>query len=233
MNRISLTIRQFNNLVRFLKRLDDIGDAFYLVGDVICPCVRCAENKPGLHFVRNVIPIEQKSDVIYGIANLFETSKILGDVKGKKVMLFIDQSDDEIWVTANDVRVKLAERYTDEQIGDNPVPNGSFDALMGTSEFVQIPANILNSIKDGKVATFEDARKTTYVRLGKDLFKLRGSTRFGVPVKYEAGICIISPVSDENTLAINISGDNMGTVIIHFIEDFIEALHFYKFSPYH
>lgn len=232
---INLSITEFNNLVKHLKRLDDIGDDFFLKNDIACPSIRCDKNRPGKHVVRSMIPMSDKyRDTLYGIAKLSETSKLLGDVKGKKTSLFIEQNEKGIWINANDLRCQLAGTYSEEdsRIVDTLAPTmNCFDDYL-SHEWVQMPIEHLTSIKRGDVVTYEDERKSTYVRVARSLFPLRGVTRLTAPVDYTAEFYISSPTTtDGDTLVIG-SADR-GVLEIHVTYPVIEAVHFYMFMPFH
>lgn len=232
---INLSISEFNNLVKYLKRLDDIGDDFFLKNDIICPSVRTEKNRPGRHIVRSMIPTSDKyENTLYGIAKLSETSKILGDIKGKKHSLFIEQNEDGIWINASDVRCQLAGVYNDE---DEPLVKtlapsmNRFDDYLA-HEWTEIPVDHLTCIKNGDVMTYEDDRKSTYVRVARDLFPLRGVTRRTAPVDYTSELYISSPTTtDGETLVIGSS--DKGVLEIHVTYPIIEVIHFYMFMPFH
>lgn len=232
-----MTIKAFNELVKYLKRLDDLGDDFYLVGDMILPSVRTSKNRPGKHVIRSMIPsLPEYKDVIYGIANLSETSKILGSVSGKKHTLRIDQTEEGIWITANDTKVRLAGIFgeEDKDIVSQTAPNKEcFDEYLADADWTEIPHETLNDLKRGGVLTMEDDRHTTRIRIGKDLFKLKGVSRLSVPVDYTASLHIMSPVPDTNTIVIGNSSSRYGMLSIHFKCPIIEAVHYYTFSPFY
>ena len=232
---INLSIAEFNNLVKYLKRLDDIGDDFFLKNDIICPSVRTEKNRPGKHIVRSMIPTSDKyEDVLYGVARLSETSKLLGDIKGKKQSLFIEQSEDGIWINANDLRCQLAGVYNDEDetLVESLAPAmKNFDDYL-RHEWMEIPLEHLIAIKNGDVITYEDDRKSTYVRVARDLFPLRGVTRRTAPVDHTAELYISSPeTTDGKTLVIGSS--DKGVLEIHVTYPVIEVIHFYMFMPFH
>ena len=229
-----LSIKQFNELVKYLKRLDDIGDDFFLKNDIICPSVRTDSNKPGKHIVRSRIPTSTDyENVLYGIAKLSETSKILGDIKGKKQYICLEQNETSIWIVVNDLRLQLAGTYGDgDPLIDELAPKYTvFDEYMGDYEWREISNEWLTRIKHGDVMTVEDENKTTYVRIARDLFKLRGVSRLSAPVDYTAHIHIISPESNESTIVI---GSSMhGTLALHVNNPIIESIHYYLFTPFH
>lgn len=235
MSIINLSIKEFNALVKYLKRLDDIGDDFFLKSDIISPSVRSKVNRPGRHIVRSCIPtLEEYDETLYGISRLSETSKLLGDIKGKKETLYMEQTDRGIWIVVNDLRVQLAGIYEhdDKDIADEIAPNKfSFDDYINEKDWSEISNDWLNRIKQGDVMTVEDDRKTTYVRIAKDLFKLKGVSRLSAPVDYTAAINILSPESSEDILVV---GSNChGTLSIYMKSPVIECIHYYLFTPFH
>lgn len=229
---IQLTIRQFNDLVKYLKRLDDIGDAFFLKNDIILPSVREPKNRPGKHVVRGEIPIlPEYRSVIYGISKLSETSKLLGEVKGKKQVLFIEEDETGIWVTVNDTTVQLAGVYTEEEDLTYAPAEETFSDFVVNKPWVPIPTPILQDIKEGHPYTMEDADRTTYVRIARDLFKLRGVSKTKDPVNFAVRAHIVSPLSSTERIVIN-QGD-FGTLELHVKYNVIECVHQYMFSPFH
>ena len=234
----NLTIKQFNELVKYLKRLDDIGDDFYLVGDMILPSVRTPKNRPGKHLVRSRIPTLPEYDcVIYGIAKLSETSHALGDVKGKKQSIYIEQTERGIWITVNDLTVRLAGIFDDEdkELVEQTAPNkDKFDDYLAEyNDWVEIPTETLNYIKQGNVLIMEDDRHTTRVRFARGEFKLKGVSRLTQPVDYSVSVHITSPIPDPETIVIGSSGPSNGTLAMHFTSPIIEAIHYYAFSPFY
>ena len=232
---INLSIKEFNELVKFLKRLDDIGDDFFLKNDIISPSIKCEKNTPGKHIVRSRIPTSDKyKDMIYGIGMLSHVSKELGEIKGKKHSIFIEQDDTGIWINVNDTRLQLAGFYEDEDI---PLVNqlapaqDNFDEYLNR-DWVTMPQEHLASIKKGDVITYEDDRKTTYVRVARSLFPLRGVTRLTAPIDYTAELYISSPKTT-NGDTIVIGSSEYGTVEIHVVYPMIEVIHSYLFTPFH
>lgn len=231
MQRIDLTTKEFNELVKYLKRLDDIGDNFFLKNDIICPSTICEQNKPGKHVVRGIIPIlPEYEDVIFGIADLSETSRALGDIKGRKTEIYMEESHDGIWIYVNGVSYRLAGVYVGEDTELAPEEK-HFDDYLERHSWTEIPNEMLTRIKRGDVHTLEDANKTTYVRVGRDLFKLKGVSRLSAPVDYKAFCYISSPISSPETLVIGNSG--YGTFELHTIYPIIESISFYLFDPFH
>lgn len=231
-----LTIRQFNDLVKYLKRLDDLGDDFFLVNDVIIPSIRTKENMPGKHIVKSYIPTLSEFDgTLYGIANLSNTSKLLGDVKGKKTLLELEQTTSGIWITINDLRVQLAGVYSNEDMGtltDIISTDNWFKDYLEGYDWTELPINQLEEIKHGTMVTLEDDRRTTFVRIGRDLFKLRGVSRITAPVNYIAEFHIVSPVSSAEVVTIG-NNTHKGTLLLHVTTPIIESVHTYLFSPFH
>ena len=242
----SLRAGQFNQLVSFLKRLDDIGDDFFLHGDVICPSVRGPANFPGMHFVRSEIPTSDKyANVIYGVANLNQITTEMGNIKGKKDLIEIEQTDLGIWVTCNYNKWQLAGIYSPDIIDENgksqaeiaqalcPTEN-RFDTYLNSVEWKSLPVEMVDSIRRGSVCTLEDDRNTTFVRFGKDQLKLKGVVRTDLPVKFSLDVYIQSPESSEDTIVISsLSGGlGSGTLMIHMTDPTIECIHYYKYSPF-
>lgn len=235
MSILNLSVKQFNELVKYLKRLDDIGDDFYLYKDVLLPSVRNDKNRPGKHIIRSKIPtLPEYDEVLYGIANLSETSKILGDVRGKKNILHMEQTEEGIWITVNDLTVQLAGTYSKENevIVQSTAPTGCFDEYLNVVSFTQIPHEELNAMKRGDILCLEDDRHTTKVRIAKDLFRLKGVSRLSLPVDYAVGYHISSPVADAGTIVIGNTSTN-GMLTMHFVSPVIEVLHYYTFSPFY
>lgn len=235
MSIINLSVKQFNELVSYLKRLDDIGDDFYLKKDVIIPSVRTSKNRPGKHVVRSKIPMLPEYDgIVYGIAKLSETSKELGDVKGRKTTLYIEQTEEGIWITINNLTKQLAGIYgeEDKDIVSATAPVGEFDEYLGTTTFTQLTHESLNAMKRGDIICLEDDRHTTKVRIARDLFRLKGVSRLSLPVAYTVGYHVQSPVPNEDVLVIGNSNNN-GMLTLHFMSPVIEAIHYYTFSPFY
>lgn len=232
---LNLTVRQFNDLVKYLKRLDDIGDDFYLYKDALLPSVRNAKNRPGKHIVRSKIPtMPEYDDILYGIANLSDASKELGDVRGKKEILYIEQTELGIWVTVNDLTVRLAGVYTEEQkdIVSATAPTAGFDEYLNMVSFIQISTEELNAMKQGDILSLEDDRHTTKVRIAKDLLRLKGVSRLSLPVDYTVGYHIMSPIPSDGVIVIG-SASTSGVLTLHFVSPIIEAIHYYTFSPFY
>lgn len=241
-----LTPGEFNNIVKFLKRLDDIGDDFFLYGDVICPSVRVKENFPGMHLVRADLPLfGEFENVIYAMFKINETSTDMGNVKGKKILIEYEQTERGIWITLNDNVWQLAGTYSPDVIDENgrtqaeiaetlcPKSN-KFDSYMDSVEWSEIPTDTINIIKNGSICTLEDERKTTYVRFGRDALKLKGATRKDMPAKFSLDVSIQSPLSSEDTLVVSTvsGGMDSGTLMLHMLDPVIECIHYYKYSPF-
>ena len=232
---IDLSIKQFNELVKFLKRLDDIGDDFYLYKDVLIPSIRNEKNRPGKHVVRSMIPTSpQYGDIVYGVAELSKISKELGYVKGKKTTLYIEQTEEGIWVTINELTKQLAGIYSeeDQDMVSATGPTGTFEDYLSVASFTEISQEELNRMKQGDIICLEDDRHTTKVRIAKDLFKLKGVSRLSLPVDYRVGYHISSPIGNADTIVIGNAGGN-GMLTMHFVSPVIEALHYYTFSPFY
>lgn len=230
----NLTVKQFNELVKYLKRLDDLGDDFYLHKDAILPSVRTPKNRPGKHIIRSRIPtLPEYDDIVYGIAKLSETSRDLGDVKGKKTTIFMEQTEKGIWITINDLTKQLAGVYgeEDQDMIAATAPTGTFDEYLKVVEFKSISQDALNDMKRGDILCLEDDRHTTKVRIARDLFKLKGVSRLTIPVNYEVEYHVSSPVPASDTVVIGSSKNGMLT--LHFMSPVIEALHYYTFSPFY
>ena len=242
-----LTAGEFKDITAFLKRLDDIGDDFFLYGDVICPSIRTEMNKPGMHIVRADLPLfDEYKDVLYGIYRLNQTSTEMGDVKGKKITLEFEQTELGIWITCNDQRWQLAGRYSadiiDEESGNSQVEiaesskpaNNDFEKYMESTTWSSLTPSMIENIKMGNVCTLEDERKTTYVRFGKDVLKLKGTVRRDLPAKFTLDVSIISPLSSEDTIVVSTlsGGLDSGTFMIHMTDPTIECIHYYKYSPF-
>lgn len=240
-----LTPGEFNRITRYLKRLDDIGDDFFLYGDVICPSIRNASNFPGMHIVMSDLPtFDQYKDVLYGIFNLNKTSTEMGEVKGKKLRILFEQTDVGIWIELNEHRWQLAGIYSKEleedghsqaEIADSLKPvNNKFKTYMESVEWHTLDSDSVNAIKNGSVCVLEDERRTTYVRFGKDILKLKGQVRRDLPAKFSLDVCIISPESSEDIIVVNLmsGGLSSGTMMIHMMDEVIECIHYYKYSPF-
>lgn len=229
---IQLTIKQFNELVKYLKRLDDIGDDFFLKNDIIVPSIREPKNRPGKHIVKGEIPIlPEYREIVYGISRLSETSSILGDVKGKKQVLFVEEDETGIWITINDTTVQLAGVYSEEEDLEYAPSEEQFSDFIVNKPWRVIPTEILNNIKQGHPYDLEDDEHTTYVRIARDSFKLRGVTRTKDPVNFSANVRVVSPLSSPDRIVINQSP--YGLLEIHAIYNVIECVHQYTFSPFH
>ena len=229
---IQLTIRQFNELVKYLKRLDDIGDDFFLKNDIIIPSIREPKNIPGKHVVRGEIPIlPEYRSIVYGISKLSETSKILGDVKGKKQVLFLEENEKGIWVTVNDTTLQLAGVYKENDDLTYAPTEEAFSDFIVNKGWATIPTSILQCVKQGHPYTMEADDHTTYVRIARDLFKLRGVSRTKDPVNFSANVHIVSPLSSPERIVIN--QGSFGTLELHVIYNVIECVHQYLFSPFH
>lgn len=241
-----LTAGEFNRMTQYLKRLDDIGDDFFLYGNVICPSVRSAANFPGMHIVRAELPLfDEYKDRLYGIFKLNQTSTEMGDAKGKKTLLEFEQTEAGIWITCNENKWQLAGIYSpdiiDEQgnsqaeIADTLKPaNNDFETYMDANEWSSLTPEMVESIKMGNVCILEDERKTTYVRFGKDILKLKGAVRKDLPAKFTLDVNIVSPISSEDTIVVSTlsGGLDSGTLMIHMEDPVIECIHYYKYSPF-
>lgn len=241
----ALTPGKFNDIVKFLKRLDDIGNDFFLYGDVIVPSVRYPENFPGMHIVRSELPYyDEYKDTLYAIFKLGETSSEMGDIKGKKVLIEYEQNETGIWIRVNDHQWQLAGIYSNDieedgrsqaEIAESLKPQSNeFETYMNSVEWTSIPTEIIDQIRNGSVCTLEDERKTTYVRFGKDALKLKGVSRKDMPSKFTLDVSIISPLSSEDTIVVSTlsGGLDSGTLMIHMDDPTIECIHYYKFSPF-
>lgn len=240
-----LTPGEFNSIVKFLKRLDDIGDDFFLYGNVIVPSVRCPANFPGMHIVRSDLPLfEEYKETLYAMYRIGPSSAEMGEAKGKKVLIELEQNEVGIWIRLNENQWQIAGIYSTEadedgqsqaEIAEQLKPKSNdFEVYMNSVEWSVVPPNIIEDIKNGSVCTLEDERKTTYVRFGKDVLKLRGSIRRDMPAKFTLDVSIVSPLSSEDVIVVNTmsGGLDSGTLMIHMEDQTIECIHYYKFSPF-
>lgn len=230
-HRLTLKSKELTLYINFLKRIKSVGNDFLIKGDIWIPSIKTDSNSPGLHIGRDPIltKLYSNKDIVYSKYTCSHLDCTIESLKtdmpkGKKQLMFVEITEQEISLNVNDIKWVIASKYVDNT--EDFCPQYSmFDDILKSHNWSSFLNETLQSMNDyhpvSIIGTVNGTDEKTTVRLAKNLFKLSGVKKKIIDYRGEYSL------NDTNEF-----DETVAKLILHMVYPNIECVHMYYIRKY-
>ena len=180
-----LKSKELTSYIDFLKRMKELGSSFLVKGDVWVPSEKNDKNTPGIHIGKDPLLHEyytQEANSVYTkftCCRLEDTLASIAEVKGRKTLILLEITQDELSLYINDTQWVIASKFIAETTPDLCPEINDFDSYISSYDnWYDFSDETLQALIDSHpvtvYGTIDGTDEKTPVRLAKKLMKLRG-----------------------------------------------------------
>ena len=180
---INLRSKELDGYKSFLSRLKSLGDNFLIKGNIWTPSIKTESNTPGIHVAKDPMlekyyqETENPMYLKYTCSHLSDTLKEINQVRGRKNVIQVIISEEELILQINDTQWVIASKYKEDTVDFIPQFEYFKNILSISSEWHELSIEILQNLIDGHpvslVAKIANSDELSVIRLTRKLMKLR------------------------------------------------------------